>query len=150
MAALVGLARRTAAEQGHPAGAAAATDLEGTLTAALADPEAAAALQAGRLAHGLTYAGLGSGASAQPSGATRGAGHTTAPGSTKKKAVTAPEPKPSPEAARAAKVDAAERDLAQARLQAAAAQADADDAVQAVATAMQALKDARAEVQRLE
>jgi hypothetical protein len=153
VAALVGLARRTAAEQGHPAGAAAATDLEGTLTAALADPQAAQALQAGRLAHGLTYAGLGSGASAQPSGTARGAATSAArtaerAGATKGTAA-APEPRPSPEAARAAKVDAAERDLAQARLQAAAAQAEADEAVTSVATSMQALKDARAEVQRL-
>jgi hypothetical protein len=157
VAALVALARRTAGEHGHPAGAAAANDLEGTLTAALADPEAAKALQSGRLAHGLTYAGLGSGASAQPRGGTStragvgtetgtAAATTTARG---KKAAAAPEPKPSPEAARAAKVDAAERDLAQARLQAAAAQAEADDAVQAVATAMQALKDSRAAVERL-
>ena len=156
VAALVGLARRAAAEHGHPAGPAAATDLEGTLTAALADPDAAEALQSGRLAHGLTYAGLGAGTSAQPRGGPSNrtpAGPTaTGTGSTAtrgKQAAAAPEPKPSPEAARAAKVDAAERDLAQARLQAAAAQAEADDAVTAVATAMQALKDARAEVDRL-
>jgi hypothetical protein len=155
VAALVGQARRTAAEQGHPAGDAAASDLEGTLTAALADPDAADALLSGRLVKGLTYAGLGSGASAQQRGSTAARQTPTGPASPtptptrRSKASAVPEPKPSAEAARAAKVDAAERELAQARLQAAAAQADADDAVQAVSTAMQALKDARAEVQRL-
>jgi hypothetical protein len=153
VAALVGLARRTAAEQGHPAGAAAAEDLEATLTAALADPDAADALLAGRLVHGLTYAGLGEGASAQPrsagSSARAATGTASRGGRAGTRAAKAAEPKQSAAAVRAAKIDAAERDLAQARMQAAAAQAQAQAAEQAAADAMQALRTARTEVDRL-
>lgn len=149
--ALVALARRTAAEQGHPAGVAAAEDLEATLTAALADPAAADALLAGRLVHGLTYAGLGVGTAAQPR-ATSTAGRSARPSaSAGRSAPPHAEPaqeKPSAAAVRAAKVDAAERELAQARLQAAAAQSDAESAAEGAAAASAALKQARADLGR--
>ena len=149
--ALVALARRTAAEQGHPAGVAAAEDLEATLTAALADPAAADALLAGRLVHGLTYAGLGVGTAAQPR-AGSASGRSARPSAGARPSAPAhAEPtqeKPSAAAVRAAKVDAAERELAQARLQAAAAQSDAESAAEAATAATDALKQARADLAR--
>ncbi len=145
--ALVGLARRTAAEQGHPVGAGAAEDLEGTLTAALADPAAADALMAGRLVHGLSYAGLGDSDAVAQSRTPQAAAGKAAAG--RKAAAPRPNTAEAKEAARAAKVDAAERDLAQSRLQAAAAQAEAESAQQAAQEATVALRDARADVSRL-
>lgn len=59
VAALARRARGLAADAGHPLSAAAAVEVEQTLTAALADPDEAQAVRAGRLARPLQYVGLG-------------------------------------------------------------------------------------------
>ena len=79
---IVGLARQAqslATGQGHPLSTAAARQVEDTLNAALADPDAAMAVASGRLVRSLEHAGLGpvdlSGALAGPPAA--GAGETS-------------------------------------------------------------------------
>jgi DNA repair exonuclease SbcCD ATPase subunit len=62
LAALVRQARGLAAEEGHRVSEAVATQVEETLRAALADPDAGEALRAGRLTSALSYSGLGTGA----------------------------------------------------------------------------------------
>jgi hypothetical protein len=59
-------ARDLASHDGQAVSAAAAQELSATLDAALADPEAAGALRAGRLTTGLHYSGLGLGLVAVP------------------------------------------------------------------------------------
>ena len=147
VSALVVLARRTAADLGRPASAAAAEELESTLTAALADPDAAAALLSGRLTHGLAYAGLGFDDSSPPPGSADRA--APAP-----RAVHAAEPPveardAAQAAARAARIDTAERDLAQARLQAAAAASEAADAQRRHDVAQHTSAQAAERVERL-
>jgi hypothetical protein len=59
---IVGLARQAqslAAGQGHPLSTAAGRQVEDTLNAALADPDAASAVASGRLVRALEHAGLG-------------------------------------------------------------------------------------------
>ncbi len=56
---LIRHARARATQLGHPASASAVEELETTLDAAFADPQAAAALRQGRLTVGLRYSGLG-------------------------------------------------------------------------------------------
>src|SRR6516164_8105450 len=70
VAALVAEAKRIAARDGRPAGLQVEREVDATLQAALADADAAAAVQAGCLASPLSYAGLGVGDAA--SVATRG------------------------------------------------------------------------------
>jgi hypothetical protein len=123
VAALVGLARRAAAEQGRRVGAAPAAELESTLVAALADPDAAQRLLAGQLSSSLAYAGLGFGAASAQTH--RGRPGTPAPPPTGKPRATT-ESLPDPRASRAALVDEAERALVAARLQ----EAEADEACQ--------------------
>ena len=53
------MAKSRASQLGHPASASAVEELETTLDAAFADPEAAATLRQGRLTIGLRYSGLG-------------------------------------------------------------------------------------------
>src|SRR5215831_18864571 len=59
--ALVSEAKRLAAEAGRPVSLQVEREVEATLSAALADPDAAAEVSAGRLAGPLAYAGLGGG-----------------------------------------------------------------------------------------
>lgn len=59
VAALAGQGREQAAEAGHPVSEAVGREVEGTLEAALADPDAAAGVRAGRLVTALSYSGLG-------------------------------------------------------------------------------------------
>jgi hypothetical protein len=59
VSALAQEARRVAYEQGERVSDAVQQELEGTLEAALADPRAGEALQAGRLTSALSYSGLG-------------------------------------------------------------------------------------------
>jgi hypothetical protein len=59
VSALAQEARRAAYEQGERVSDAVQQELEGTLEAALADPRAGEALQAGRLTSALSYSGLG-------------------------------------------------------------------------------------------
>jgi hypothetical protein len=61
VAGLVAEAKRIAARDGRPAGLQVEREVDATLQAALADPAAAAAVQAGCLASPLSYAGLGVG-----------------------------------------------------------------------------------------
>jgi hypothetical protein len=56
---LIRQAKSRALQLGHPASASAVEELETTLDAAFADPEAAAKLRQGRLTVGLRYSGLG-------------------------------------------------------------------------------------------
>jgi hypothetical protein len=56
---LIRQAKSRAAQLGHPTSASAVEELETTLDAAFADPEAAATLRQGRLTVGLRYSGLG-------------------------------------------------------------------------------------------
>jgi hypothetical protein len=114
VAELVRLARGAADDAGRAAGEAAVHELEGTLGAVLADPEAAAMLTSGRLTTGLSYAGFG-GPSLK----------VAAPPKTKPKAVTT-------DTTLSDRVDAAERELAQARLQGAHSEAEAQAAGQRV------------------
>ncbi|TKJ22393.1 hypothetical protein [Blastococcus sp. CCUG 61487] len=59
VSALARQARGLAAEQGHPVSTAVATQVEETLRAAMADPEAGQALLTGRLTSPMSYSGLG-------------------------------------------------------------------------------------------
>jgi hypothetical protein len=59
VAKLVREARSKASRMGQPVSAAALQELEGTLEAAFADPQAAESLRGGRLISGLHYSGLG-------------------------------------------------------------------------------------------
>ena len=59
VAKLVRYAKSRASQSGHPASTSAVVELEMTLDAAFADPEAAAKLRQGRLTTGLRYSGLG-------------------------------------------------------------------------------------------
>ncbi len=146
---LVGLAGVRAAELGHVPGPAADAELESTLTAALADPAAAEQLLTGRLTRGLTYAGLGFGATATQVAGTQRAGTATGPKPVRAVGPTAADDDASRAAALAAELDAAERDLAQARLKAAAAASAADDARERQETAHDRLRTARDEVERI-
>jgi hypothetical protein len=56
---LIRYARSRASQSGHPASSSAIEELEMTLDAAFADPQAAAKLRQGRLTTGLRYSGLG-------------------------------------------------------------------------------------------
>jgi hypothetical protein len=56
---LIRYAKSRASQSGHPASSSAIVELEMTLDAAFADPEAAATLRQGRLTIGLRYSGLG-------------------------------------------------------------------------------------------
>jgi len=64
VAALVQAARRLAAEAGHPVSAGTAYEVEQTLNAALADPQTARAVCAGRLVHPAEPTGFGMGTDA--------------------------------------------------------------------------------------
>lgn len=79
--ALARRARRLAVDAGHPLSGTAATEVEQTLTAALADPDGAQAVRAGRLTHPLQYVGLGAEPLlAAPPDARPPAGQAAAPG----------------------------------------------------------------------
>jgi valyl-tRNA synthetase len=56
---LIRHAKSRASQLGHPPSASAVVELETTLDAAFADPQAAASLRQGRLTSGLRYSGLG-------------------------------------------------------------------------------------------
>jgi hypothetical protein len=124
---LVGLARASAAEQGTAVGGPAVQELESTLTAAVADQDASDLLVAGRLAKGLSYSGFG--------------GPGLAP-------ATRPKPKQSPKPAVKSdpRVDEAERDLAQARLQGAHAESMAEAAAERVRRAQEVVEAAEQEL----
>jgi hypothetical protein len=137
VAELVALARRRAAELGQRTGDAAATELEGTLGAALSDPEAAHALVQGRLTHGLVYAGFGE------------TGSTTATRAAPARAAGRPARAAPAKADPAERIDAAERALTQARLQAAEAAAEAAKAAEDVEREQAQVTDSESRVAQL-
>jgi hypothetical protein len=122
---LIRHAKSSASQLGHPASASAVEELEMTLDAAFADPQAAASLRQGRLTTGLRYSGLGFAAQPETGRAARPKGSGSARDSKS-------------EADRIA----AQRDLDKANHDAEQADAQAEKARQAV-------KEAAAELTRL-
>ena len=142
---LVLLARQSAADFDQAAGPAAVQELEATLAAAVADESAGAALTVGRLTQALSYSGFGLPTSASDVASPSAPRARSKP----RKSGTARATDP--------KVDAAERDLAQARLQLAHAEAQAATADTGAAAATRTidelqvlLPDLRAELEAAE
>ena len=98
VSALTRHARALAAERGHPVSTAVATQVEETLRAAMADPDAGQALLSGRLTSPMTYSGMGTTVS-------RPDLRLVQPPKTERPAAARPEPAPRKEPAG----DAAER-----------------------------------------
>ena len=117
---LVALARRTASKLDQTAGPAAVQELESTLAAAVADEAAGVALTAGRLTQALSYSGFGLPMPPADAASSSAPPARTAARSAARKSGAAKATDP--------KIDAAERDLAQARLQLAHAEAQATTA----------------------
>jgi hypothetical protein len=148
--ALVGEAKRLAARDGRAVSLQVEREVEATLQAALADPDAAAAVRAGRLASPLSYAGLGAGESATARTGGRSAGPraavTRAPSAERKVPRDRPARGEGPaERAERAEQQAAAREAAAAERrerEAAAARQAAEDAAGAEAAARAALDDA--------
>jgi len=158
VAALARQARGLAHAEGHDVSSAVAEQVESTLRAAVADPDAGEALQAGRLTTALTYSGLGpvdlSGAVALP---VRSGGAAPAP-TPARAAPPAEQPKPArrakPDADAAARAQEAEerrrreaaerrrRELQQARRDAEEAAGVARDAAAAADAAEQQVAEA--------
>ncbi|MFF5014703.1 hypothetical protein [Streptomyces sp. NPDC001165] len=142
-------ARRLAAEAGHPVGEGVQREIEETLHAVLADPEAAREWAAGRLVKPLGAA------TGFPEADEAAVGHRPAP---------TPKPEPSPKAIRRgrgeerrrqlaeARAEArdAERELGALRAQAAAAEAEAEDAARRSAEAESRLREVREEARRVQ
>jgi hypothetical protein len=137
IAALARQARALAAELGHPVTATVATQVEETLRAAMADPEAREALRAGQLTAPLSYSGLGT----APRPALR--------------VVPPPAPAPAPkrpgreEAARRAEEAARRAEEERRRRELAEAQEAADRATAEAEAAAAAEEDARSDVAEL-
>jgi hypothetical protein len=146
---LVALAGFRAVKDGHVPGRSADEELEATLNAALADPAAAEQLLSGRMTSGLSYAGLGFGATASARPATKRSGPAPPPAPRSVRAESADKGESAQAAARAARIDAAERDLAQARLQEAAAAAEADTSLRRFEQAKDSLAAASETLERL-
>jgi hypothetical protein len=135
--ALVGEAKRLAARDGRAVSLQVEREVEATLQAALADPDAAAAVRAGQLASPLSYAGLGAGEVATARTGGRGAG-PRAPAATEEP--SAERKVPRQRAARAeGAAGRAEREAAQ---QAARESAAAERREREAAAARQAAQDA--------
>ena len=143
VATLVAEAKRLAAQDGRPVGLEVEREVEATLQAALADADAAAAVQAGCLASPLSYAGLGVGDVA--SVATRG-GRAPAPRETPardKPAAGAPaKAKPARRPRETPAEREARRAAEEAERQARKAQADAERRANQIAEAQQAVRQA--------
>ena len=157
VAGLVAEAKRIAARDGRPAGLQVEREVDATLQAALADPAAAAAVQAGCLASPLSYAGLGVGDAA--SVATRGRrAPTAAPASDKaerkparREQAGAKRPRETPaerEARRAA--EQAERQAGQAAAEAERRANKIAEAQRAISQATETLADATAALDQAE
>jgi hypothetical protein len=132
VAALVALAKQLGSSAGQPASEATARALEDTLHAALADPEAADALVAGRLSTGLASSGF--------PGMALGA----APAAPKKAASKASK---SSKASKAEKAPPEPRELQRAEANLAAAQDDRDETAEAREQAHQAAASAAADAE---
>jgi hypothetical protein len=163
---VVGLAREArslASDHGHPLSATAARQVEDTLNAALADPEASVAVASGRLVRSLEHAGLGpvdlDGAVAGTVTASSTAGSRrrrgkaesgpTKPGPAPP-GVTEPGPEPSARARVEAELKEMRAEAATAEEQLRSAQRGADEAASALKTAARRQADADSEVRRLE
>ena len=147
---IVGLARQArslASDHGHPLSATAGRQVEETLNAALADPEAAAAVASGRLVRSLEHAGLGpvdlDGAVAGP-GASGAKAARAAP-----KAKAEPEPDGSAQGLEA-QLEELRAEAAAAEEQLRSAEAVAGDAASALEMASDGRTEAESEVRRLE
>jgi hypothetical protein len=142
VAALVAEAKRLAARDGRPVGLEVEREVEATLQAALADADAAAAVQAGCLASPLSYAGLGVGDVA--SVATRGGRAPAAPREAPARDKAAAPAKAKP--ARRPRETPAEREARraeeEAERQARKAAADAERRANQIAEAQQAVRQA--------
>ena len=123
VAKLVRDARSKASRMGQPVSAAALQELEATLEAAFADPQAAESLRRGRLSSGLHYSGLGFAAHPQIASLPRTKGSTSARSSRS-----------------GADQTAAKGDLAQANREVEQADSEVAKARQAVAVAADELK----------
>ena len=119
---LIRHAKTRASQLGHPASASAVEELEMTLDAAFADPQAAAELREGRLTTGLRYSGLGFSTQTGPGAPARAKGSGSARDSSS-----------------GAQRMAAKRDLAKADREAERADAQVEEARQAVKEAAAAL-----------
>jgi hypothetical protein len=151
VSALTRQARALANEAGHPVSTAVATQVEETLRAAMADPEAGEALLAGRLAAPMSYSGMGTTVSRPDLRLVR----PSRPEPTEKKSAKVPAPtkKPGESAAdrrareqeerRRAAEEKRQRELARAREAAEAAVAAAEEAASAA-------EEQRREVEGLE
>jgi len=132
--ALVTQADELARAAGHPAGAAARQQLEDTLNAALAEPDVAAELRAGRLTAAVSYSGFG--ASGVAEAAVR---RQPKPSPRRQPGALEPAPEPGPDPAV----------LTRARQQAEQAEQEREQAAAEVADAHQQIAEATATVERL-
>ncbi|MEU1508760.1 hypothetical protein [Kitasatospora sp. NPDC005748] len=153
--ALTGQAERDAAEAGHPLGADAVAEVDRTLGAALADPDAARALAAGRLTAPLDpvlWPGAGKPDSGKPGAGKPGSRKPGTGAATKKAAGTSPA---SARGSRPTKAQAAaerrrRREQEQARKALAGAEQAADKADARAADAARALDEAESARRRAE
>jgi hypothetical protein len=132
--ALVTQADELARAAGHPAGAAARQQLEDTLNAALAEPDVAAELRAGRLTAAVSYSGFG--ASGVAEAAVR---RQPKPSPRRQPGALEPEPEPGPDPAV----------LTRARQQAKQAEQEREQAAAEAADTHQQIAEATATVERL-
>jgi hypothetical protein len=155
---IVGLARQAqslASGQGHPLSTAAGRQVEDTLNAALADPDAALAVASGRLVRSLEHAGLGpvdlSGAVAGPaaSGAAASGAATTGAATASRARQAQPAGAASTAARLAAELDESRIEAAAAEQALGAAELAARDAASALDRASEGRVAAEAEVRRL-
>jgi hypothetical protein len=134
--ALVTQADELARAAGHPAGAAARQQLEDTLNAALAEPDVAAELRAGRLTAAVSYSGFG--ASGVAEAAVR---RQPKPSPRRHSGALEPEPEPEPGPDPAV--------LTRARQQAKQAEQEREQAAAEAADTHQQIAEATATVERL-
>ncbi|MFD9597869.1 hypothetical protein ACFWA9_34650 [Kitasatospora sp. NPDC059973] len=153
--ALTGQAERDAAEAGHPLGADAVAEVDRTLGAALADPDAARALAAGRLTAPLDpvlWPGAGKPDSGKPGAGKPGSRKPGTGAATKKAAETSPVSARDsrPTKAQAAAERRRRREQEQARKALAGAERAADTADARAADAARALDEAESARRRAE
>ncbi len=154
IAALAGAGRALAAEQGHAVSETVVKELEQTLEAALADPDAAQAVGSGHLLTALSYAGLGGGGGAVADPALqRRAGGPGAPGARDREAGGGGEGGDSDVDERRRRhtcdVAAAQAQAADAERQAEEANRQLDQATEQVTLTLRRHDDAQARVQEL-
>ena len=149
VSALTRRARALAAERGHPVSTAVATQVEETLRAAMADPDAGQALLSGRLTSPMTYSGMGTTVS-------RPDLRLVQPPKTERPAAARPEPAPRKEpagdAAERRRREQEERQRAaeeRRRRELEEAQAAAEEASAAAEEAQEALAEHRRQVEEL-